>query len=78
MRNVTVSLDDETARWLRVEAAKKDISVSRFIAALVDAERCKDDAYWRAYQAWLAMEPVNLGGGPYPRREELYDRPGLR
>ena len=29
MRNVTITLDEETARWARVEAAMRGTSVSR-------------------------------------------------
>ena len=32
MRNITVALDHEIARWARVAAAERDLSVSRFIA----------------------------------------------
>ena len=39
MKNVTISLPDDLARRARVEAAKEDKSLSRFIADLL-AERC--------------------------------------
>ena len=35
MKNVTITLDEETARWARVEAAHRDMSVSRLIAELL-------------------------------------------
>ncbi|HET9672657.1 MAG TPA: hypothetical protein VFQ40_07390 [Actinomycetota bacterium] len=31
MKNVTVTLDDETARWVRIEAARRDESVSSLL-----------------------------------------------
>jgi len=39
MSNVTVSLDEETARWVRVEAARRDVSVSRFLTELLSERR---------------------------------------
>ena len=36
MRNVTVSLPEDTVRWLRVAAAKADRSVSGWLADLLD------------------------------------------
>jgi hypothetical protein len=35
MKNVTVTLDEETARWARIEAAHRDMSVSRLIRELL-------------------------------------------
>jgi hypothetical protein len=40
MKNVTITLPDDLARRARVEAAKEDKSLSRFVADLLD-ERCK-------------------------------------
>ncbi len=34
MKNVTITLPDDLARWLRVRAAEDDRSVSRWIADL--------------------------------------------
>lgn len=35
MRNVIVTLDEETARWARIEAARRDMSVSSYIRQLL-------------------------------------------
>lgn len=35
VRNVTVTLDEETARWARLEAARQDTSVSRLLGRLL-------------------------------------------
>jgi hypothetical protein len=40
MKNVTITLQDDLAHRARVEAAKQDKSLSRFIADLLE-ERCK-------------------------------------
>jgi hypothetical protein len=39
LKNVTISMDEDLASWLRVEAAKADMSVSRYVAKLLDAKR---------------------------------------
>jgi hypothetical protein len=80
MRNVTVTLDEETAAWARVQAAKRDMSLSRFIGELLQERRHDARAYEEAMQASLAEKPFNLKGPwkPYPTREELHDRPLLR
>ena len=42
MKNVTISLEDDLAHRARVEAAKQDKSLSRFVADMVE-ERCKTE-----------------------------------
>ena len=35
LRNVTVTLEEEVAKWARIEAARRDTSVSRLLAELL-------------------------------------------
>lgn len=76
MKNVTVTLDDETLRIARIRAAERDTSLSRFIGEVLRRELRHEDAYEAAYRAWRARKPFPLNGTPepYPKREELYDR----
>jgi hypothetical protein len=81
MRNVTISLNDELARWTRVKAAEADKSVSAFIAALLVREQEKDDAYERAMRNHFTRETHQLRRDPterLPAREETYDGPRFR
>jgi hypothetical protein len=78
LQNVTVTVSEEAARWARVRAAERNISLSRFLGELLDERMRADDAYAAAMERFLGRKRVALGGGPYPRREELYDRPVLR
>jgi hypothetical protein len=79
MRNVTITLDEETARWARVEAAHRDMSVSRLIGELLREHMRAQATYEDAMGRYLARAPVKLkDGGGYPTREELHDRAGLR
>jgi hypothetical protein len=80
MRNITVTLDEETARLARVRAAERDMSVSRYMGELVRADIRGSREYDEAYRAWCAERPFDLKGPskPYAKREELHDRPVLR
>ncbi len=83
MRNVTISLDEDLVRKLKVEAARRDMSVSRFLAALVarELEPAADPDYQRAMRQFLGAAPFIDRGEPpvpFPTREELYDRPLVR
>ncbi|HEV2855137.1 MAG TPA: hypothetical protein VHC97_20250 [Thermoanaerobaculia bacterium] len=80
MRNVTITLDEEVARWVRIEAAKRETSVSRFVGEFLRELMRSEDAYELARRQFFAVEPKPLRAGdePLPRREDLYDRSGLR
>jgi hypothetical protein len=80
LRNVTITLDEETAAWARMEAARRDTSVSRLVGEMLGERMRQDEAYWAAYRRWKATEPVPLTrrGERYPTREETYDRGRVR
>ena len=80
MKNVTVSLPEEVAAWVRVRAAEDGRSVSRWLAELLEGMRRGEDEYDLAMERLLARKPRKLSwvDGRRPTREELYDRPGLR
>jgi hypothetical protein len=79
MKNVTITLDEETARWARVEAAHRDMSVSRLIGELLREHMRARATYDDAMRRYLARAPAALKEtGGYPTREELHDRAGLR
>lgn len=79
MRNVTISMTEELARWVRIQAAEHDVSVSRYIRDLLAASMERARAYEAAKRRNLARPPKNIGSGePYPERGELHDRAQLR
>lgn len=80
LKNVTVTLDEETASWARVEAARQDTSVSKLLGEVLRAEMRKEAQYDAARQTYLAQEPGihRCQGQPLPSREELHDREATR
>jgi len=80
MKDVTITLDESTARWVRRAAAERGVSVSRYVADLLRDEMKHAAAYELAMKRFFALEPRPLKrkGTHYSRREELYDRPGVR
>ena len=80
MKNVTITLPEDLARWVRVRAAEEERSVSKWIAELLDGMRRQDDEYDVAMKQFLAIEPRQMEwvDGRKPTREELHDRAGLR
>jgi len=77
MKNVTITLDEDTASRARVRAAERRMSLSRFVGELLREHLRQSREYEAAYRAWRAEKPLKLKGST-PKRDELYDRPVLR
>lgn len=79
-RNVTISLDEETARWARLEAARRDTSVSRLVGEVLRQYMRAEEGYEAAMTAYLGREakPLRRSRTRYPKRDELHDRARLR
>jgi hypothetical protein len=43
LRNVTVTLEEDVAQWARIEAARRDTSVSRLLGALLKERMSSHD-----------------------------------
>ncbi|HSV52683.1 MAG TPA: CopG family transcriptional regulator [Burkholderiaceae bacterium] len=75
MKNVTITMEDADAEWIRVAAAKRNTSVSRMLGEQVGEMRRREDAYERALQDWLGKERRwKSDGSPYPSRAETSGR----
>jgi len=78
LRNVTVTLETEVARWARLEAARKETSVSRLLGGILRERMLEEEGYARAMRRALARKPFLKTEGRYLSREEVHDRAGLR
>ncbi len=75
MRNVTVTMEDAVADWARMEAARRNTSVSRLVGDMLADKMRHDDAYERAMNEWKQRERSWASDGtPYLTRDEIYDR----
>ncbi len=73
MKNVTVTMEDSVADWARMEAARRNTSVSRLIGEMLAEKMRNDDAYERAMQDWLARDvSYRSDGSRYPTRDQAY------
>jgi plasmid stability protein len=80
MKNITITLDEKTAAWARVEAAKHNKSVSRMVGEMLQKHMGESREYEEAMRRYLAVKPFifEKPGGRLPTREELHDRASLR
>ena len=73
MKNVTITMDDAVADWARIEAAKRNTSVSRLVGEMLAEKMRREDAYARAEREWQADDVTFTSTTqPYPRRAEIY------
>lgn len=80
LKNITITLDEQTADWARLHAAERGISLSRYVGEVLMREMPKARTYERAMQAFLAQKPF-LSIGPdekLPTREEIHERGHIR
>jgi hypothetical protein len=84
MTSLTITLDETTARWARVEAAKAGMSLSRWMGEQLAVERARPAAISVSHEQRQALQRFLDGPGyagisaDLPTRESLYDRPALR
>jgi len=80
MKNLTITLDEETALWARIQAARQNTSVSRMLGQVLQEMRAMEEQRDTAAARFLGRptRPLRDTDAPYPDRESLYDRPLLR
>ena len=80
MKNITITLEPEVARWVRIKAAEQEISISRYVGELLKETMEANQQYEQARRQYLGLPPKPLGNPeePLPKRETLYDRAVLR
>ena len=80
MKNVTITVDAETAAWARVHAAQRNVSLSRFVGGLLHQHMRESREYEEAMRRYFNNKLVirRRPGERHPTREELHERSGLR
>lgn len=80
MRNVTITLEEQVARWARLEAARQDKSVSRLVGEMLEEKMVRDEGRRAAEEQFFSVRPRALREAEQslPARDELHDRAGLR
>jgi hypothetical protein len=80
MKNITITLDPDTARRARVRAAERNMSVSRYVGELLRKDIREASEYEEAMKRYFSSNfVIRLQPGErLPAREELHDRAALR
>jgi hypothetical protein len=78
MKNVTITVEEPVLEWVRIEAAKRNSSVSRLVGEMLAEKMQHEDAYEQAMREALKFDSWGVSEGPYLSREEMYDRARFR
>lgn len=78
LRNVTITLDEALAKWARIEAARRDTSVSQYLAAILRRQMVSESEYEAARKRALKRKPFLKTDGKYLSREEAHGRSDFR
>jgi hypothetical protein len=80
MKNITITLDEKTAAWVRIYAAQQGTSVSRLLGEMLQQRMRELRDYDDAMRRYLARAPFKFDwiGGQRPTREELNERASFR
>lgn len=80
MKNITITVEEEVARWARVWAAEQNTSVSRLVGELLRERMNEGKNYELAMRRYGRRKPAKLkaSAGGYPKRDELHARTDLR
>ncbi|MGA2096746.1 MAG: hypothetical protein ABSH39_10640 [Candidatus Acidiferrum sp.] len=70
LRNITIALEEDVARWVRVEAATHDTSVSRLLANILK-ERMAESGNGKAAESAPANKAVSKSEGQYLSPDEM-------
>lgn len=71
MKNVTITMEEGVADWARMEAARRNTSVSKLVGEIVAEKMRRDDAYERAMREALKFRSIPFEGRLLTR-EQIY------
>ena len=75
LKNITITVSEEVARWARRKAAEEETSVSRLVGRMLEDQMRRNDDYWRAYEQWKKLKPIKgFDASKRLRRDEIYER----
>ena len=74
LKNVTITVTEEVAKWARRRAAEENTSVSKLVGRMLEDEMRRRDEYWEAFETVKKIKPIKgLDASKRLKREELYD-----
>ncbi|MCK6527880.1 DUF6364 family protein [Myxococcota bacterium] len=75
MKDITISVDENVARWAKVWAAQHDSSISKLVGELLKKCMIEESGYDEAMRDFFDSPGWSFHESPrYPTRDEVHDR----
>ncbi len=75
LRNMTITVSEELARWARKKAAEENTSVSKLVGRMLENQMRMTDEYWRAYDRWKKIGAIKgIDAARRLSRDEAHER----
>lgn len=76
LKNLTITVSEDAARWARRKAADENTSVSKLVGRMLEDQMRLTDDYWKAYEAWKQLRPEQGAAAAANRmsRAEAHER----
>jgi len=75
LKNMTITVEEEVARWARRKAADENTSVSKLVGQMLRDQMVRSDDYSRAYEAWKSVTSIpGVKAAKRLTREEAHER----
>lgn len=78
MKNVTITVEESALEWARIEAAKRNSSVSRLVGEILTEKMRQEDAYAQAMRKAIKFESWGKCDDDFLTRNQMYERAGFR
>ena len=75
LRNMTIIVSEDVARWARNKAAEDNTSVSGLVGRMLENQMRMSDEYWRAYERIKEIRSLSgIKAANRLSREEAHER----
>ena len=74
LRNITITVSEDAARWARKKAAEENTSVSKLVGRMLEEQMHMSDEYWRAYRQWKRIPAIEVDAAHRLSRDEAHAR----
>lgn len=74
MKNITITIEPDVAKWAKIRAAKNDTSLSRMVGQMLKSEMLAEKRYQTSMKQFLSQSPlmIKASGQPYPSRDDIH------
>jgi hypothetical protein len=76
LKNITITVSEEAARWARRKAAEENTSVSKLVGRMLEDQMRQTGAYRKAYDDWKKIKPIPGLASNRLTREQANERRG--